>query len=108
MKFKTTLILLGVFVVFLAYVLFLDKKPADTASGPTEKLVSLTTADVTKIALKRGTQSFVFEKDDKGDWMVREPIAVPADRYEIDQLASSFADYITGEVVVVDGGYLLT
>ena len=86
MKFKTTLILLGVFVVFLAFVLFFDKKPADKAAGPEEKLVALASADVTKIALKRGTESFVFEKDDKGDWMIREPIDVPADRYEVDQL----------------------
>ena len=104
MKFKTTLILLGIFVVFLVTVLFLDKKPADEASGSAEKLVALTSADVTKIALKRGTESFVFEKDDKGDWMVREPIAAPADRYEIDQLASSFADLKIERVVEKEKG----
>jgi hypothetical protein len=104
MKFKTTLILLGVFVVFLAYVLFFDKKPADKASGPEEKLVALASADVMKIALKRGTESFIFEKDDKGDWMVREPIAVPADRYEIDQFAASFADLKIERVVEKEKG----
>jgi hypothetical protein len=104
MKFKTTLILLAVFVVFLVFILFLDKKPADKAAGPGEKLVSLASADVTKIALKKGTLSFVFEKDDKGDWMVREPLAVPADKYEVDQLASSFADLKIERVVEKEKG----
>jgi len=102
MKFKSTLILLGVFVVFLAFILFLDKKPPDKAAGPEEKLVSLASADVSKIAVKKGTESLVFEKDDKGDWMVREPITVPADKYEVDQFASSFADLKIERVVEKD------
>ncbi len=52
MKFKSTLILLGVFVVLLVFILFLDKKPADKAAGTEEKLVTLASADGTKIALK--------------------------------------------------------
>jgi hypothetical protein len=92
MKFKTTLILLGVFLVFLVFVLFLDKKPADTAAGPEEKLVSLTAADVTGISLKRGAETLTFAKDDKGDWMVRSPLEAKADSYEVGQLAESFAN----------------
>jgi hypothetical protein len=104
MKFKSTLILLGVFIALLAFILFLDKKPAEKGAEPEEKLVSLDSADVTKIAVKTGAESLVFEKDDKGDWMVREPLAVPADKYEVDQLASSFADLKIERVVEKENG----
>jgi hypothetical protein len=99
MKLKSTLILLAVFVVFLGFILFLDKKPGEKASGPEEKLVSLKSDDVTKIALKRGDETLVFEKDDKGDWMLREPLAVRGDNYEVGQLATSFADLKIERVV---------
>ncbi len=99
MKFKTTAILLAVFAVLLVFVLFLDKKPKEGAAGPEEKLIAAAVADVTKMTLKRGTETLAFSKDDKGAWMLTEPMNVKADDSAADNLATQFADLRIERVV---------
>lgn len=100
MKFKNTIILFAAFLILLAVVLLMDKKGKEKkAAGPEEKLVMLASADIQKISLKKGAETLAFKKDDKGDWMVLEPMEVKADNYEVSQLAESFADLKIERVV---------
>lgn len=93
MKIKNTIILLGVFVFVLLFILFLDKKgPADKTETPEEKLVALAAADIQKITFKKETETLIFAKDDKGDWMMLEPLEAKADKTEVSQLVDGFAD----------------
>jgi hypothetical protein len=99
-KIKNTIILLGVFIVLLLFILFLDKKaPADKASGPEEKLVTLAPADIQKVTFKKETETLTFNKDDKGDWMMLEPLEAKADNTEVGQLVDGFADLKIERVV---------
>lgn len=104
MKFKSTIIILAAFVLLLGYMLFLDKKPADKASAPEEKLVTLAAADINKITLKKESETFTFKKDDKGDWLVAEPLEAKADATEVNMLAEAFADLKIERVVEKEGG----
>ena len=91
MKIKTTLILLAVFVAFLAIVLFVDKK------GPSEdeekgKLISLSSDEIEKIVYKNEEETFTFQKDNNGDWLIMQPLEAKADRYEVNSFAADFSD----------------
>jgi len=104
MKFKFTIFLLIGFVLLLGYMLFLDKKPVDKASAPEEKLVTLASADIEKITLKKESETLTFKKDDKGDWLVAEPLETKADASEVNMLAEAFADLKIERVVEKEGG----
>jgi Domain of unknown function (DUF4340) len=107
MKFKTTLILLVVFLGLLAVVLFVDKKGKnEKAGGPEEKLVALKAADVEKITLKKEDETLNFKKDDKGEWMISGPLEAKADNVEVNQLAENFADLRIERVVEKENGDL--
>ncbi len=100
MKFKNTLILLVVFIGLLAVVLFVDKKnKAGVAAGPEEKLVNLKSEDVEKISLKKDNETLNFTKDDKGEWMISQPLEAKADNFEVNQLAENFSDLRIERVV---------
>jgi hypothetical protein len=100
MKFKTTLVLLAGFLVLLAFILFLDKKPKESGTaGGQDKLLTLKAADIEKISIKRDGETLTFKKDEKGDWMVTEPIEVKADNSEVGQVAEMFADLNIDRVV---------
>ncbi len=91
MKFRTTLIILAVFLILLAFVLFFESRN----KGKTEeggKLVSLPSADIQKISFKKEGETLTFQKDEKGDWLITEPIQVRADKYEVDRLAEDFSE----------------
>ena len=104
MKFKSTILLLVGFVLLLGYILFLDKKPADKAAAPQEKLLTLTAADIQKITLKKESETLTFKKDDKGEWMIVEPLEAKADSLEVGGLVDAFADLKIDRVVEKAGG----
>ncbi len=99
MKFKTTIILAGIFAVLLVFVLFVEKKPKDAAAGPEEKLVALASADIEKLSLRRDTETLTFQKDDKGGWTILQPLETQADTTEVEALVSAFADLRIERVV---------
>jgi len=105
-KFKTTLILLVVFIILLAVILFVDKKGKQEQAGPEEKLTTLKSADIEKIALKRDNETLNFKKDDKGEWMITEPQEAKADNTEVNQIADSFAELRIERVVEKEGADL--
>jgi len=103
-KFKSTIFLLAGFVLLLGYMLFLDKKPVDKAAAPQEKLLTLAAADIQKITIKKGSETLTFKKDDKGDWLVAEPLEAKADATELATMADAFAGLEIQRVVEKEGG----
>jgi hypothetical protein len=100
MKFKTTIILFVVFAIFLALVLVSDKKDKENkAAGSEEKLVTLAAADIQKMTFKKDGETLTFKKDDKGNWLIIEPMEVKADDSEVGPFADSFADLKIERVV---------
>lgn len=99
MKFKTTIILAGIFAVLLLFVLFIEKKPKDAAVGPEEKLVTLAAADIEKISLQREAETLMFQKNDQGEWTIMKPLETQADAAEVEALVAAFADLRIERVV---------
>ena len=90
MKFKTTLILLAVFVALLALVLLLDfKKESDTDNEG--KLVDLVSEDIQKIIFKTGEETITFKREKEDEWLIIHPLEAKADKYEVDRMADDFA-----------------
>ena len=77
MKFRTTLILLGVFVVLLAVVLIFESKGKKAAAekDKAEQLIDITAADVRKLTLQKDEETITIEKDEAGEWLIVEPLA---------------------------------
>jgi hypothetical protein len=100
-KFKTTLILLAVFGVLLAFVLvFESRTKARQASKEKEsKLVDLASADVERIALNNGAETISFKKDEKGEWLITAPVEAPAEAAEVNRLAEDFSSLKFDRVV---------
>jgi len=102
MKFKTTLILLIVFALLLAFVYFFEirgKAEKEKAKEKKEKLADFSCSDVEKITFKKEDQTISFKKDDKGEWLITEPMEVKADSSEVNSLASDFSDLRIERVV---------
>ena len=102
MKIKTTLILVGVLVALLLFVYFVEikgKAEKTKAQETQEKLVALAAADVQKMTLKNADGTLSFKKDDKGEWLLTEPLEVKADNDEVSRLAENFSDLKLERVV---------
>jgi len=105
MKPKTTLILLGVFAVLLAAVLLFESrsKARKETEEKSKKLIDLASADVEKITLKNEAGTMTFKKDDKGEWLILEPLEAQADSSEISRLAEDFSSLKFERVVEAEG-----
>lgn len=103
MKFKTTFILLAVFLGLLAFVLFFQPKKKEDAAKE-DKLVDLVSGDVRKITLKKEDETISFRKDENGDWFISEPLEAKADNYEVNRLAEDFSSLRVERVVAAESG----
>jgi len=90
MKFKTTVILVAVFAALLAFILLFESK-SKGKKDEEKKLVDLASADVEKMSLKKEDETIAFKKDEKGDWLIIEPLEAKADSYEVNRLAEDFS-----------------
>ena len=90
MKFKTTVILVAVFAALLVFVLLFESKSKGKKEEE-KKLVDLSSADVEKMSLKKEDETIAFSKDEKGDWLITEPLEAKADTYEVNRLAEDFS-----------------
>ena len=106
MKTKTTVILLGIFAVLLAAVLLFESrtKVRKETEEKAKKLVDLTSADVEKITLKNEDGTITFKKDDKGEWLIIEPLEAKADSSEVSRLAEDFSTLKFERVIEAEGG----
>lgn len=98
MKIKTTLILLAIFIALLVFVIFFQSK-IEKERGKEEKLVELSSDDVQKITFKKEDEPISFQKDEKGEWLITEPLEAKADKYEVNRLAEDFSDLRIERVV---------
>jgi hypothetical protein len=62
----------------------LTKVQQDPLTYLDDALATFSTADVTKLELKRGSEELVAEKDDKRDWQLKKPEKTPNDRHKAD------------------------
>lgn len=103
MKFKTTILLMAVFVALLAFVLFYESKTQGKKETE-DKLVDLPSADVQKMSLKNEDGTLAFQRDDKGDWLITQPLEAKGDSYEVNRLAEDFSSLRIERVVEPTGG----
>jgi hypothetical protein len=105
MKPKTTLILLLTFLVLLtAVLLFESKSKARQEDKEKEKtLVDLAAADIEKLTLKKEDESITFTRDEKGEWLITEPLEARADSYEVNRLVDDFSSLKFDRVVEPEG-----
>lgn len=108
MKPKTTLVLLAVFALLLAVVLFFDSRgeKKEAAKERDNTLVSLTAADVRKVSLVRDGETLAFERDEAGPWRLTAPLQAAADDYEVNNLVDSLASLRIERVVEKDAADL--
>jgi len=98
MKFKTTIILFAVFLALLAFVLIFEYKGKEEKDEE-EKLLALSSDDIQKVTFKKEDETFIFQKDEEGEWLITEPIEAKADKYEVGRLADDFSDLKIERVV---------
>jgi len=98
MKFKTTIILFAAFLILLAFILLFEFK-GKGEKDEEEKLVALSSDEVSKIIFKKPEETITFEIDEKGEWLIREPLEAQADKYEVNRLAEDFSDLRIERVV---------
>ncbi len=103
MKFRTTLILMAAFLALLAFVLLFESRSKGKKASE-DKLVDLSSDDVQRISLKKEDETIVFKKDDKGEWLIVEPLEAKADTYEVNRLAQDFSSLKIERVVEPEGG----
>jgi hypothetical protein len=97
MKFKSTLILLGIFILLFAAVYFFEFR--NQGEQDTEdKLISIESENVEKIIFKKEAQTIQFQKVEE-EWLITDPIEAKADKYEVDRLADDFSDLRIERVV---------
>ena len=108
MKFKSTLVLLAVFLVLLAAVLVFESRGRKESAAKDKEniLVDVAAADVRKVQLKRPDGTIALEKEDKGGWRMTTPLEALADATEADGLLSSFAGLRLDRVVERSAGDL--
>ena len=98
MKFKTTLMLMIIFLVLLAFVIFFESKGRKEAESK-DKLVNLSADDVQKIVFKKENETLSFKKDKEGNWLITQPLEAKADKYEVNRLAEDFSQLRIERVV---------
>ncbi len=101
MKFRTTLLLLSIFMVLLGIVLFFDSKDEKkrVAEEKTNTLISLDSADVRKASLVRDGEALTFERDEAGPWRLTSPLQAAADDAEVGSFIGSLASLRIERVV---------
>jgi hypothetical protein len=102
MKFKTTIILFSVLFILLAFVYFFEirgKAAREKAKEKEEKLVDLASDNIQKITFKKEDETLTFKKNEKGEWLIAEPMEVKADSSEVSSLADDFSQLKIERVV---------
>ena len=97
MKFRTTLVLFGLFILLLAAVYFFEFRSQGEKSTA-DMLVSVSTDNVEKIIFTTDGQTIQFQKEDE-EWMITDPIEAKADKVEVSRLADDFTNLRIERVV---------
>ncbi len=96
MKFRSTLFLLIAFIALLVFVLVVEfPEEGET----TDYLVNNPPYEVEKIEFETGETTVVMEKQNDEEWMITSPLNAPADKNEVEKLASDMSE-LTYEKIV--------
>ena len=94
MKFRNTLILLGVVVILFVLVYVFEIRKSEESTGRSEnlgKMLLVEKEDVNKVELIYADPNYekiVCSKDDKGQWQIEQPLKAKADQKRMDRLIS--------------------
>jgi len=97
MKFKTTLLLFGIFILLFAAVYFFEFRSQGEENAE-NMLISIASEDVEKIIFKNGMQTIQFQREEE-EWLITDPIEAKADKFEVNRLADDFSDLRIERVV---------
>lgn len=94
MKWKTTLVLVGLVAALLAYYLLLEPKTKTTeeASKDAKRVFSFPETDVRALRIVRPEGTIRLERTENEKWRVTEPVAARADRWSADAAAGAVAN----------------
>ena len=97
MKFKTTLLLFGIFILLFAAVYFFEFR-SQGKENEDDMLISFASEDVEKIIFKNDGQTIQFQRKEE-EWLITDPIEAKADKYEVNMLADDFSNLRIERVV---------
>ena len=97
MKFKTTLLLFGIFILLFAAVYFFEFR-SQGEENENDMLISFASEDVEKIIFKNDGQTIQFQRKEE-EWLITDPIETKADKYEVNMLADDFSNLRIERVV---------
>lgn len=97
MKFKTTLVLFGIFILLFAAVYFFEFRSQGEENAD-DMLISVASEDVQKIIFRNDGQSIQFQREGE-EWLITDPIEAKADKYEVNRLADDFSNLRIERVV---------
>ena len=97
MKFKTTLLLFGIFILLFAAVYFFEFR-SQGEENENDMLISFASKDVEKIIFKNDGQTIQFQRKEE-EWLITDPIETKADKYEVNMLADDFSNLRIERVV---------
>jgi len=90
MKFKTTLLLFGIFILLFAAVYFFEFR-SQGEKDVEDMLISVASEDVVKIIFINEGQTIQFQKEEE-EWLITGPIKTKADKDEVNRLAEDFTN----------------
>jgi hypothetical protein len=93
MKFKTTIILLIIAVIGVAYIFLYEKKQYRTEVWLQRQIMVLPdykVGQISKIEIKKEHDSIILEKVDEEHWRMLEPLQLRADKAEVTDILSQF------------------
>ena len=102
MRFKTTIILLIIFILALAGVLLIENKSKAVKEEKEKQdmLTDLKVSDIEKVQLSSSAQtSITITRDEQGNWQIIEPLMTEADSYEVNNLVETLANLRIESVV---------
>jgi hypothetical protein len=97
MKFKTTILLFGIFILLFAAVYFFEFR-SQGAENEDDMLISFASEDVEKIIFKNDGRTIQFQREEE-EWLITNPIEAKADKYEVNRLADDFSNLRIERVV---------
>jgi len=100
MRFKTTLLLFGIFILLFAAVYFFELR-SQGEENEDDMLISFASEDVEKIIFKNDGQTIQFQRKEE-EWLITDPIETKADKYEVNRLADDFSNLRIERVVEED------
>jgi len=93
MNYKTTLILLAALIIVGLAVFFTTRNPRSEEQPPAEKkLLSLASADITKISITTPDSKHLLLIKSGNDWKLEEPVKAPAQNFAVEDLLRSLTD----------------